>query len=91
MFQIEGDLEGIYLQNLDGILSNLNRNKVVDLEARKLSILKLDEERWRQKSRAIWLDKGDLNTKFFHSYVDNRRVKNFVWEILNANGQSIKG
>lgn len=43
LIEIEGVLEDIYYQTRDGILSILDRKKVVDLESRKLNILKKEE------------------------------------------------
>lgn len=79
------------MQSHNGILSSMDISKVMELEARKLSILKLEEKTWRQKSRAMWLEKGDLNTIFFYYYVDNRRVKYSIWELYGLNGQLIIG
>jgi hypothetical protein len=46
-----------------------------------------EEERWRQKSRAIWITSGDKNTKFFHRFASFRRNKKHIWEIEDEAGQ----
>ena len=43
--------------------------------------LLMEEERMRLKSRVIWLDLGDRNTKLFHQFANDRRVQNLIWEI----------
>lgn len=43
------------------------------LEERRNKLLKEKEETWRLKSRAIWLESGDENTKFFQSFAKGRR------------------
>jgi hypothetical protein len=43
--------------------------------------LKEKEELWRQRSRAIWIQSGDQNTKFFHHFANYRRNCKYVWEI----------
>jgi len=40
----------------------------------------------KQITRQKWLKQGDLNTKFFHSYVKWRRAKNELHRVLE-NGQ----
>ena len=91
LFRIEGESENIYHRSRDGVLLVFNRHKAVDLESRKLHILTKEEERWRQKGSAIWLAKGDLNTKVFHNYVDYRRRTNALWDIFGMEGWLIKG
>jgi hypothetical protein len=50
-----------------------------------------DEERWHQKSRAIWIKSGDKNTKFFHLFSSYRRNKKFIWEIKDEVGGTHTG
>jgi hypothetical protein len=46
-----------------------------------------EEERWWQKSRAIWITSGDKNTKFFHRFTSFRRNKKHIWEIEDEAGK----
>eukprot|EP01018_Ginkgo_biloba_P015473 Gb_20637 [translate_table: standard] len=42
--------------------------QIKGLELRKRKLLDDNEALWRLKSKAMWLSKGDENTKFFHQY-----------------------
>ena len=48
-----------------------------------------EEIKWKQKSRELWLKKGDRNSKFFHLSTLIRRHTNFIAEIQLANGNWI--
>ncbi|XP_057444096.1 uncharacterized protein LOC130736273 [Lotus japonicus] len=39
---------------------------------------RIEESKWRQKSRLRWLKKGDKNTSFFHFVSKRRRAKNQI-------------
>ena len=41
-------------------------------------VLHMEEVSWRQKSRALWLRKGNHKTKFFHKTTNLRRKFNFM-------------
>ncbi|KAI9079292.1 hypothetical protein K1719_038777 [Acacia pycnantha] len=45
-----------------------------------------EETYWWQRSRISWLSCGDRNTKFFHNSVIQRRQRNKVLKLRNANG-----
>ncbi|KAK3206390.1 hypothetical protein Dsin_020436 [Dipteronia sinensis] len=44
--------------------------------------LRLEEQKWWQKSRVKWLVEGDKNTRFFHNVSNTRRRNNFIGNIL---------
>ncbi|CAA0805858.1 Unknown protein, partial [Striga hermonthica] len=47
-----------------------------------------EEEYWRQKSRIQWLKNGDKNTRYFHTCVKHRRIKNKIAYLMKDNGES---
>jgi hypothetical protein len=55
-------------------------------ESKKELILSIEESTWRLRSRAIWLNNGDKNTKFFHKYATQRRSQNTIWDIKDDVG-----
>jgi hypothetical protein len=32
----------------------------------------------------LWINDGDLNTKYFHCFANNRRIQNTIWDIKGA-------
>jgi hypothetical protein len=64
---------------------------VKELEAVRNKILLEKEEYWRQRSRAIWLQSGDNNTKNFHNFAKYRRISKHSWDILDEFGDVVSG
>jgi hypothetical protein len=62
--------------------------KVITLEDDRKKKLLEEVERWRQKSRAIWITSGDKNTKFFHWFTSFQRNKKHIWEIDDESGKA---
>ena len=86
--QIEAELLHIYEGVGGGLLSLESKEAMVLLEGRRNSLLLDKEEAWRLKSRAIWLECGDENTKFFHAYARGRRVANTIWSLQDEEGNT---
>ena len=42
---------------------------------------------WRQRSRNFWLTEGDRNTSFFHTKATNRKQRNTIHGLCDANGE----
>jgi hypothetical protein len=57
----------------------------VDMSRVLEKTLLFEEMNWRQKYRALWLKKGDKNTKFFHRVANSHRKFNQV-DSLSING-----
>eukprot|EP00253_Pinus_taeda_P028876 PITA_28876 len=62
-----------------GYLTDDTKLQLMNLESQKAKILLEKEEQWRLKSRAIWLQVGDGNTKFFHNFANGRKASNTIW------------
>jgi hypothetical protein len=85
---VEEALEVLYNSDGFGYLNEDHRNLEVKLlEDKKRNILLEKEKEWRLKSRALWLQAGDENTKFFHRYANCRKNINLVWKIDKGDGR----
>ncbi|KAF7831272.1 ribonuclease H [Senna tora] len=67
------------LKHLD--LTDAVKLKIQNAQAELDNLLKNEEILWRQRSRAIWLKEGDLNTKFFHRKASQRKRRNMIFRI----------
>ena len=52
--------------------------------------LKAEKMFWKQKSRVFWLREGDKNTKKFHALTKQRRERNKITQLLDANGNLVE-
>jgi hypothetical protein len=57
-----------------GYLIEEHKTKVKRLEDKQRKLLLEKEKEWRLKSKALWLQAGDDNTKFFHRYANCRKI-----------------
>ena len=53
-------------------------------------LLQKQEIYWAQRFRITWLKHWDKNTKFFHAKATQRRRKNHIKGIQNAQGQWVE-
>ncbi|PKU66867.1 hypothetical protein MA16_Dca021549 [Dendrobium catenatum] len=63
------------------------------LQEAKASLFKLqaqEEAFWKRKASAKHLVDGDNNTKYFHSFVNRKRVKNSISKIMGEDGSFMK-
>ena len=86
--QIEIELFGIYNMDGGGMMNQTKKDELIQLEGRRITLSLEKEETWRLKSRAIWLECGDDNTKFFHAYARGRKESNTVWSLVNEHGST---
>jgi hypothetical protein len=61
-------------------------NLLRSLKQKKDKLLEAEESTWRLRSRAIWIEKGDKNTKKNHKYTTQRRCQNTIWDIADDDG-----
>lgn len=45
-----------------------------------------EEQKWRIKSRQLWLKGGDKNTTFFHKQTTVQKIKNIITSIIDSEG-----
>lgn len=65
---------------------------VEEYEATKKQLfLILDQKEvfWRQRSKQLWLQAGEKNTKYFHASCSRRRRVNHIQRLKNDNGEWI--
>ncbi|VFR03157.1 unnamed protein product [Cuscuta campestris] len=69
---------------------NITNKEILNLKKSHLAfVTNLEYTFWKQKSNIKWLADGDVNTKFFHNFVKEKRRKQHISCLLNDNGESI--
>jgi hypothetical protein len=77
----EEQIEAIYQEEDRGFLSDSSKDTLKSLESRCKQLLADQEATWRLKSRAVWLEQGDENTKFFHAFAKGHKASNTIWDM----------
>jgi hypothetical protein len=85
----EEQLEAFYQEADEGLLTDITKNNIKTLEARRKQLLAEQEATWRLKSRAIWLEQGDENTKFFHAFSKGQKASNTIWNMKDPEGRTL--
>lgn len=85
---IEIELEALEILEGDGCEMEEKKERIKAMKVERNRILKDIEEKWRLKSRAIWLEVGDENSKFFQNYAKGMRNTNTIWEMKEGDGRS---
>jgi hypothetical protein len=89
IIEIENDISNLVTALDNSHPSKAQLEELKSLEAHKLDWLEKEETSWRLKSRALWLEAGDNNTRFFHQYANYRKNINTIWDIKNVEGVKV--
>lgn len=81
--QLKGELK-------DAMISTRNDTALIHDINGKLNCAYLAEEAfWKQRSRLLWLQLGDMNSGFFHATTKNRRRANPFSVLENSEGNVV--
>jgi len=80
----EAELQSIYETKGGGFTSPKAKEDLLSLEKKRRQLLQAREAEWRLKSRALWLQNGDENTKLFQAYAKGRKMENTIWGLKDS-------
>jgi hypothetical protein len=86
LISIDQQLSEIFKRCPSQIFEQEDLDLLKSLKQRKNDILSIEEASWRLRSRAIWIEKGDKNTKFFHKFASQRCSHNSIWDLSDEDG-----
>ena len=79
--RLKQEIQGVYDSPI------IDYNLLTMLKAKFQLQYRLEEEYWRTKSRVLWLQAGDKNTKYFHNKTRQRRHYNRIAQIQDDQGK----
>ncbi|KAM6593181.1 hypothetical protein CsatA_000884 [Cannabis sativa] len=65
---------------------DMSLSRFKDAENNLFEVLNQKEIFWRQRSKQLWLQEGDQNTKYFHATATSRRRSNFIHKLQRDDG-----
>lgn len=90
--ECEDSLSKLYdSEGRGGYQSEDTKSELLRLEQIKWNILEYNAAAWILQSRALWLEKGDDNSQFFHRYAQGRKNAKTIWKLDRQEGEEIKG
>lgn len=84
--KVKNELEGVQSRIEEHGLSQQNKEQESVLYAQLSHINREEETKWRLKSRQLWLQGGDKNTRYFHKQATAQKLRNDVNTILDSEG-----
>jgi hypothetical protein len=63
------------------MLSAPELNLRIKLKEHTYHLANIQETKWRQRSAALWLKKGDANSKYYHTLASARRTHNHIPQV----------
>ncbi|KAL9679997.1 hypothetical protein QQ045_017868 [Rhodiola kirilowii] len=72
--QLKAELEEIHKQERTDMTQQKEEQLIAELD----DWLLREEILWKQRSRAIWLEEGDSNTKYFHAFANSTKKSNTI-------------
>jgi hypothetical protein len=88
---LEEQITGLTKKSWESELSSEGGGRLKLLESERNKMIMEEEARWRLKSRALWIQCGDNNSKYFHHFTSYRRNKKYLWEIQDDQGHFHQG
>ena len=82
--ELKEKVEGLYADD------NATTEEIAAALKELSDALKAEEIFWKQKSRVFWLREGHKNTKFFHALTKQRRARNKITQLLDANSNIVE-
>ncbi|XP_062019515.1 uncharacterized protein LOC133736097 [Rosa rugosa] len=82
MIEVQGRLEFLMGEQLTVELHEENKTLMASLQ----DLLSQEEAFWKQRAKVIWLQEGDRNSGFFHQKAANRKRKNALLGLFDADG-----
>ena len=64
--------------------NNRSQEEIIELSRKLQDAYKDEEDYWHQKSQNMWYTSGDLNTKFYHTLTKQRRIRNRIVGLYDA-------